>query len=150
MKTRDVHRLKEDEGSSLLEFCLMSLVFIIILLSVVEMGRMVLVYTTMANSAREGVRYAICHGSDRSGSGINGPSGPGNVAQVQTVVQYFAGAGLLTTSNVTIAVTYPDGTNTPGSRVNVRVTYVYDPLVTYFNNLLNDSLGSTSQGVISY
>ena len=149
--TRHVLRsLNREEGGSLLEIPLMSVVFIIILLSVVEMGRMVLVYTTVANAARTGVRYAIVHGSDRTGTGVNGPSSSGSTTQVQTVVKNFASGGLLTTSNLTINVTYPDGTNTPGSRVSVQVTYPYDPLVSYFKTLLNDTVGSTSEGVIAF
>lgn len=149
--TRHVLRsLNREEGGSLLEIPLMSVVFIIILLSVVEMGRMVLVYTTVANAARTGVRYAIVHGSDRTGTGVNGPSSSGSTTQVQTVVKNFASGGLLTTSNLTINVTYPDGTNTPGSRVSVQVTYPYDPLVSYFKTLLNDTVGSTSEGGIAF
>jgi hypothetical protein len=43
-----------------------ALMTVIMLLFVVEMGRMVLVYTTVANAARAGVRYAIVHGSSRA------------------------------------------------------------------------------------
>ena len=150
MKRQFVSCVQCDEGSSLLEFSLMSVMFILILLSVVEMGRMVLVYTTVANAARAGERYAMVHGSDRIGSGVNGASGPGSTTQVQTVVKNFASGGLLTTSLLTINVGYPDGTNTPGSRVTVQVTYPYDPLVSYFSATLNDTVGSTSEGVISF
>jgi hypothetical protein len=30
------------------------------------------------------------------------------------------------------------------------VTYPYDPLVTFFNSLLNQTIGSTSEGVITF
>ena len=139
-----------DKGSSLLEFALIAVAFILLLLGVVEMGRMVLVYTTVANAARAGARYAIVHGGDRTGTGADGPSGPGNVTQVQTVVKNFASAGLLTTSNLNISVTYPNGANTAGSPVSVTVTYPYDPLVTFFNPLLSNTLGITSQGIITF
>ncbi len=150
MRMHFARRLTTDEGGSLIEFPLISVMFVLLLLGVVEVGRLMLVYTTMANAARAGARYAIVHGSDRTGSGVNGPSASGSATQVQTVVQDFASAGLLTVSNLVISVTYPDGTNTPGSRVSVRVTYAYDPLVSYFNKSLNVTLGSTSQGVITF
>lgn len=150
MINRYIKRVEGEDGASLLEFALMSVMFILILLSVVEMGRMVLVYTTVANAARAGARYAIVHGSDRTIAGVNGPSGPGSTSQVQTVVKNFARGGLLTTSSLTINVTYPDGTNTPGSRVSVQVSYPYDPLVSYFKTLLSDTVGSTSEGVIAF
>src|SRR5439155_20029157 len=127
MRKRFVSRLHGDEGSSLVEFALITFMFIIVLLSVVEMGRMVLVYTTMANAARAGARYAIVHGGDRTGSGATGPSGPGSTTQVQTVVTNYAKAGLLDTSRLNITVSYPDLSNKAGKRVSVSVPYQYEP-----------------------
>lgn len=145
-------RWRQEEGSAIIEFSLIAIAFIFLLLGVVEMGRMVLVYTTVANAARAGARYAIVHGNDRTGAGADGPSGPTDVAagQVKTVVQNFASAGLLTTGNLTITVGYPDTTNGPGSRVSVTVSYPYDPLIPYFNAMLSQTLSSTSEGVITY
>lgn len=150
MRIRGAERLKMDCGSSLIEFSLVAFMSVIVLLGVVEMGRMVLVYTTLANAARAGARYAIVHGGDRTGSGVNGPSGPGSTTQVQTVVQNFASAGLLNTSNLTITVSYPNGVNSAGSPVSVTVTYPYDPFIAYFNPILSTNLGSTSEGVITF
>jgi Flp pilus assembly protein TadG len=141
---------KSEEGSNLVEFTLVSVMFIIVMLSIVEIGRMVLVYTTMANAARAGARYAIVHGGERTGAGANGPSGPGSTTQVETVVKNFASAGLLDTSLKSISVTYPNGLNTAGSPVMVTVSYTYDPLIAYFNTILGTTLGSTSEGVITF
>ena len=149
MRIRVMDRWREDRGSTMIEFCLISVMLVIVLLGVVEMGRMVLVYTTIANAAREGARYAIVHGADQTAS----PSGPGNPCtcpDVQTVVKNFASAGLLNTDSLTITVSYPDGSNTAGSHVSVKVTYPYDPFVNYFSSILNQTLGSTSQGVITF
>jgi len=146
--------LRSDSGSSLVEFAFVAVLFIIVLLSVVEMTRMALVYTTMTQAARAGARYAIVHGGERTGSGVDGPSGiacaPTSCTQINTVVQNFASAGLLNTDDLTVTVSYPDGANTVGSRVNVTVSYTYDPLVSYFGSVLNKNLGSTSQGVITF
>jgi Flp pilus assembly protein TadG len=146
-------RTKGESGSAMVEFALISFMFIMILLSIVELGRMTLVYTTIANSARAGARYAITHGSDRTGSGVDGPSGPGTpctCTQIQTVVQNFSGAGLLTPSNVTVTVNYPDGTNGPGKRVQVIASYPYDPLVGFFNSRFSVTFVSSSEGVITF
>lgn len=150
MRLRDSQRWKAEQGSTLVEFSLIAFMFIIMLLAVVEMGRMLLVYTTVANAARAGARYAIVHGGERTGSGSSGPSGPGSVAQVQAVVQDFASAGLVNTSRLTITVSYPTGLNTAGSPVSVTVSYPYDPLVSYFNSALSVTMGSTSEGVITF
>ena len=142
--------LADQRGQGLVEFSLVAVMTVLMLLFVVEMGRMLLVYTTVANAARAGVRYAIVHGSTRAvGAASNDASGPGsNPAQVVRVVKNFAGAGALTTSLLIINVTYPGGSNAPGQSVNITVVYPYNPLTTYFSKTLR--LGSASQGIIIY
>jgi Flp pilus assembly protein TadG len=137
-------------GQALIEFSVVVLLMVIMLLFVVEMGRMLLVYTTVANAARAGVRYAIVHGSSRAvGTTPNNASGPGsNPAQVVKVVSNFAGAAPLTISLLVITVTYPSGSNAPGQSVNITVVYPYDPLTTYFSKAMR--LGSAAQGVIVF
>ena len=87
-------------GQTLVEFSVVAVLTVIMLLFVVEIGRMLLVYTTVANAARAGVRYATVHGSTRTaGSTVDSAAGPGgNPTQVLTVVKNFASGGLLTTS----------------------------------------------------
>jgi TadE-like protein len=146
-RSRD--RRSRDRGQTLVEFSLVAFMCVILLLSIVELSRMALVYTTVANAARAGARYAIVHGGTRTGSGVDGPSGPaGNPPQVVTVVKNFASAGLLSTSNLIITIAYPGASNAPGQPVSVAVIYPYDPLTTYFP--LRVRLGSVSQGVIAF
>lgn len=137
-------------GQTLVEFSVVALLTVLMLLFVVEVSRMVLVYTTVANAARAGVRYAIVHGNTRSpGSTVDSASGPaGNPSQVLTVVNNFASAGLLTTSRLVVNITYPDASNAPGKRVSITVVYPYDPLTTYFSHTLR--LGSAAQGIIVF
>lgn len=137
-------------GQSLIEFSVIAFLTALTMLFVMETGRMLLVYSAIANAAREGVRYAVVHGSSRTvGSGQNEASGPAsNPAQVLTVVQEFAGTGPLTTSRLVVSVTYPAASNAPGKSVNVSVVYPYDPLITYFPATLR--LGSAAQGIILY
>jgi len=137
-------------GQSLVEFSLMAVLTTLVLLFVVETCRMVLVYAAVANAAREGVRYAIVHGSTRAtGSAQNDASGPSsNPAQVTTVIDDFAGTGPLTVSRLVISVSYPGSSNAPGQTVNVSVVYPYDPLITYFTGTLR--LVSVAQGVILF
>jgi len=143
------HRREGNRGQTLVEFSLVALLSVILLLSIVEISRMALVYTTVANAARAGARYSIVHGGTRTGSGVDGPSGPApNPPQVVTVIRNFASAGLLTTSNLIIGVAYPGGSNAPGQTVSVTVIYPYDPLTSYFPFRVR--LGSMSQGVIAF
>jgi Flp pilus assembly protein TadG len=143
-------RLAGRRGQGLIEFSVVTLLTVIMLLFVVEVGRMVLVFTTVANAARAGARYAVVHGSTRAaGTTVDSASGPGNdPAQVLTVVKNFASAGLLSTSLLVVHVTYPGASNAPGQIVNITAVYPYDPLTTYFSKTVR--LGSASQGVIAF
>ena len=137
-------------GQALVEFSVVTVLTVIMLLFVVETGRMLLVYTTVANAARAGVRYAIVHGSTRSvGTTVDDASGPGNTpTQVVTVVKNFASGGLLSTNRLVVTVTYPGGSNAPGQYVTVSAVYPYNPLITYFSKTLR--LGSATQGIIVF
>jgi Flp pilus assembly protein TadG len=138
-----------ERGATLVEFAFVGLLCCLMLFATIEMGRMALVYNAVANAARAGLRYAIAHGSTRIGSGADGPSGPdSNPPEVVTTVANFAGTGMLSLGRLQVAVTYPDGSNDPGNRVDVQVVYPYDPLTTYFP--LQVRLGSRSEGVIAF
>ena len=135
-------------GTTLVEFALVSFLLMLVIFAAFEFSRIIVVYTTVANSARIGVRYAIVHGSTSTASGVNGPSGPGaNPANVVNVVRDYAGVGLLNLNQLTVTVTYPDASNVPGSRVTVTTRYAYDPWVVL---PLNVPLGTTTQGVITF
>jgi Flp pilus assembly protein TadG len=146
------------QGASLIEFALVALLLCLLLLVFVDLGRLFLVYNSVANCSRAGVRYAIVHGSTRTAvAAPNGPSGPGNTNNVSDVVNNFAKASPLDVNRLTITVTYPGpptgapacaALNAPGCRVRVKVVYPYDPLMGYFP--LSFNLGSTSEGVIAF
>jgi Flp pilus assembly protein TadG len=142
---KSLHRSSARRGSAIIEFALVTLLLMIVIFASIEFDRMVLVYTTMANSARVGARYAIVHGSDRTATG-DPASGPSNSSAVVTVVRNFASAGLLNTSALDVLVQYPTD-NKPGSQVVVTVTYPYDPFVAL---PLRVNLRSTTRGVIVF
>lgn len=147
MKALRNHRRR---GASLIEFAFIAFILIVMMLAGIEIDRMVLVYTTLADSARAGVRYAIAHGSNRSGSGLDGSSGPTNTTQVATIVKGYASMGILNPANLTVNVTYTANSvftaGSPGSTVKVVVQYPYDP----FTALpLRVTLSAMSFGVIA-
>jgi hypothetical protein len=49
-------------GQALVEFALVAPVFFLLLFAVIEGGRFILYYETLANATREGARYGIVHG----------------------------------------------------------------------------------------
>lgn len=141
-------RRRTSSGSTLVEFTLCAFLIVIVLLSVVEMGRMVLAYTAVSNAARAAARYAIVHGSSRTGSGVDGPSGPGaNPPEVVQVAKNFAKSGLIDDTRLTVTVTYTGG-NAVGNSVQVGVSYAYDPLIGMLP--LGVALSNESRGVIVF
>jgi Flp pilus assembly protein TadG len=137
-------------GAAAIEFAFVCLLFLITLIGTFELCRMLLVFTTLANACRVGVRYAAVHGNTNTGSGLSAPSGPGNTINVENIVRDYTRGSLIDTGNLAITVEYPMGgatANAPGSRVRVQVVYPYDP---FFVLPLNVPLASRTEGVIVY
>jgi Flp pilus assembly protein TadG len=135
-----MRRLKDERGATLVESSLVLLLAITVLLGVLEVGRLMLAYATLAQAARAGARYAIVHRA-------SGPSAnPSDVVQVVTDLTTLA--GMPPGPNLTVTVTYPSGTNTIASPVSVSAAYAYAPLWSYLP--FSVTLGSTSQGMLCY
>lgn len=152
MKKNTVGKRASEKGAAQIEFALVATILFVIVFGIVEMERMLLVYTTLANSSRAATRYAIVHGSDRTGTGVTGASSSAAYGNVQDVVTYLAGAGTLNPANLTITVAYTKcagctNSNDPGSTVSVNAVYAYDP---FFALPLRFNLSSTSEGVITF
>ena len=140
-------RWRSCKGQSLVEFMLVITFLFIVLVSIIQTVLLMYAYTTLANSAKEGVRYAIVHGTGYStangGVGCSGPgtTGPPPVtcadptgANVQAAVVNFAALSFqnVQTSNVTVDYN-PNSANgaacnVPGCLVRVTVAYPYQPL----------------------
>ena len=104
-------------GQAAVEFILTLLFVFIVILGALEMIILVYTYTVLADAGKEGVRYAIVHGSNNPLCSTCLP--------IEGVVKNYARLSLHDTSAMTITVSYPDGTNTPPSRVSVQVAYPY-------------------------
>ena len=145
-------RRSAQRGSAIIEFAIVAFLLILVIFASFEFDRMMLAYTTLANSARVGARYAIVHGATRTGTG-DPPSGAVNHSNVVTVVKNFASAGMIQTSNLNVSVQYPASTspsdpgNSRGSLVIITVTYPYDPF-TFLPLTVN--LRSSSRGIIVF
>jgi hypothetical protein len=119
-----------------------------------EAGRLMLAYTTLAEAARAGTRYATVHGSYRTGActqdALDGKAGPSDdPACVVRVVQNVATAAGLSSDSLGVQVRYPDGTNNVGASVTVKVSYPFAsvlPMIVPFNV----TIGSTSGARICF
>src|SRR5882672_1268791 len=66
---------KSQAGQAAVEFALMIVFLFIFLLSFLEILSLLYTYSVLADSAKEGVRYGVVHGS--LSSGCNGPGDTG-------------------------------------------------------------------------
>lgn len=154
-------------GAALIEFSTVATLLMLLLFSTIEFERLLLVYSSVAQSARAGARYAVVHGATQGlacGVGKGGgcacakaddcPSGPTACTdppppQVAAIVKTFASTGLLDASQLKIVVCYTPLSNSPGSTVTVKVSYPYDPFVGWFGQL-KVNLASQTAGVITF
>lgn len=147
-------RLRSERGATLVELPLAMLWVLTVIFGLTESGRLMLAYTTLCDAARAGTRYAIVHGSYRTGDctpdDLNGRAGPSDdPACVVRVVKNVATAAGLSSASIGVQVRYPDGTNNIGTRVTVKVSYPFTsvlPLIVPFSV----TIGSTSEGMICY
>src|SRR2546422_159747 len=110
---------KHDRGEASIEFAVSILFVLLFMLGMIEMVMLVYTYNTLADSAKEGVRYAIVHGSGNaspsgpaSGSAFNPPCTSGNssssVTDVQNAVLGYAQYSFHSTSAMNVYVCYFD------------------------------------------
>ena len=140
--------LRSDRGQATIEFALVIIFLMVMVISILEMVVFMHTYNVLADSAKEGVRYAIVHGNKNST-----PSGPtcpcadidGPPAPPGTIPGYGSGYGVVKTfaqyslhdvtgTKMGVTVTYgpadsPAVTplNKTPNRVQVVVAYPYKP-----------------------
>jgi hypothetical protein len=106
-------------------------------------------YSVLGDAARQGVRYAIVHGTDSGNC-----SGPSNgcadsaAANVKTVVTTAAALSFHDLTQMTVQVSYPDLASNPPSRVNVTINYTYVPYIKLPG--IANSVQLSAQGRIIY
>lgn len=116
----------EENGSMLIEFSLSVWTLLVVTFLIFEFCMLIYTYSVLGDAAREGVRYAIAHGTDNNS--CSGPStgcGDSTGANVISVVKGYAAVSFHDTTNMTVTPSWPDGTSTPSSRVIVTVSYPY-------------------------
>src|SRR5437899_4111058 len=150
---------KHDRGEATIEFAVSILFILLFMLGMIEIVMLLHTYNTLADSAKEGVRYAIVHGSgNASPSGPTGatafdpPCTSGNssssVTNVQNAVLGYAQLSFHSTSAMNVYVCYFDGDNYAPHRVGVVVSYPYQPFFGLSWPAL--TVNASAQGRISY
>jgi len=124
---------RDDRGAELVEFALVSIVFLVIVFGTLDFGRMVSEYNIVANAAKDGSRYASVRGA--------ATSSPATASDVSSYVQ-----GRAMGMSVTVTTTW-NPHNKSGSTVAVQVQGTFSPII----GILPQStitLSSTSQMLI--
>jgi Flp pilus assembly protein TadG len=127
-----------ESGQAMVEFALVVVFVFLVFVSMIQMIMLMYAYNTLADAAKEGVRYAIVHGT-----GNTNCSGPGTTgvictdttgAKVVTAVTNFAGLSFqnIQTSDVTVSYNPNNANgvnpcNVPGCIVSVTVSHTYTP-----------------------
>jgi Flp pilus assembly protein TadG len=133
MLRRGIRRLRGEKGQAQVEFALSIMLVLVTIFASWELLMAMYTASVLADAAKEGVRYAIVHGSGStlcSGPNTSNPcTNDPAAAEVANTVKNYAKASLHDVSAITVNVTYPDGSNEAPNRVQVTVTYNYIPYI---------------------
>jgi Flp pilus assembly protein TadG len=138
-----------EDGSLLVETAVALLLVIPLVFWMFELCMLTYTYSVLGDAARQGIRYAIVHGSDSSlcsgpSSGCSDASG----ANVISRVKNFAAYSFHNLTAMTVQVSYPDGSSSPPSRVAVSIQYTYVPYIKLPG--IADTVNLSAQGRILY
>ena len=124
-------------GQSTIEFALTIVIVMIILFGAIEMIVAIYTYNVLADAAKEGVRYAIVHGTGSGATNCSGPGGGGvscadsTGTNIQTVVSNYTRVSFHNSAAMTVTPTYPDSSSVAPNRVRVTISYVYQPFTNF-------------------
>lgn len=95
---------RKEHGQELAEYALILPIFLLVVMSIFDMGRAVYYYSALQNSVREGARYGIIH--------------PDDIAGIESVVRQKAVG--LDLRDLSISTFYPGDDN-----IQVRATFQF-------------------------
>ena len=127
---------RRDEGQSLVEFALSSLLFFTVLFGIVEFGLAVWQYNTVSNLAQEGARWASVRGSTSTM--------PATASDLQTYVQSRSPGFTVT---VTATPANPSAVP-PGGTIAVEVASSFSPATALVPSATLN-LASTARMIVS-
>ena len=113
---------------------------LVLFVSILQMILLMHAYNTLADAAKEGIRYQVVHGTGNSNCSGPGTTGPPAVtcsdttgSNVKTVVTNFASVSFQNIASGNVNVDYNPNSangglcNVPGCLVRVTVSYGYQP-----------------------
>jgi Flp pilus assembly protein TadG len=105
--------IKRSRGQSLLEFALILPLMLLLITFIVDLGRVVVYYSTISNAAREGARYGVMLEPETSSKSL-----------ITNKVEEFS--SILDKSNLTTTICFVEPV--PSSyTVSVAISYAFEP-----------------------
>ena len=114
-------------------------VFVFLLYGVIELSHYIFTDIALADAARIGARYAMVHGATASP--------PASAADISTYLK--SRVALLDPTQITAVVTFSPN-NSPGSAVQVRLSYPFVPFLPGFDIIMATTLTGSSQVTIAH
>lgn len=125
---------RKEKGQAAVEFALTIVFVMLLIVAAIELTVMIYTYSVLADAAKEGVRYAIVHGTGVGAANCSGPGGASvtctdsGAANVKAVVSKYTSLSFHDSTAMTVTPTYPDASSVAPNRVRVTVTYGYQPI----------------------
>jgi len=128
-------------GQALVEFALVAPVFFLLLFAIIEGGRFILYYETLANATREGARYGIVHGwksycpsgpmppGEPTPVSCFDPTGAKVVQRVKDSAFGLLGTTVIVTPNWFGTDGVSPGNNGRDNTMNVTASYTYSTII---------------------
>ncbi len=136
---------RSERGSTLAETAIVMAVLLAIMFGIIDFGRALYTYSFVANAAREGARWAIVRGA-KCTQLDHCPAASGTT-DIEPYVQSLS-EGATNASKITANLSFPSGSNAPGSVAEVTVQYPFT-FIAPFVSKLTLPMTSTSEMVIS-
>jgi Flp pilus assembly protein TadG len=118
-------------GQSIVELALMLPAILLLIVGVIDLGRVYFSYVGIVNAAREGARYGALMPTDLTG--------------IQYHVKQEASSLGLTNSNITKGCPNPSDTCARGGPIKVTVTHAFHPIMTTILGIETINLRASAQ-----
>lgn len=145
-------------GQALAEFALILLPLVVVLFGILDFGRAIYAYNTLANASRVGVRVAIVN-QNGPGLGCAGAIGGAQPDSTKISAKDCAEGAAIALGPVTATVTYRDSQDTAdclpvhvGCIAVVKTTYTFGPVTPIISSLVGTGipLSSTSKEPVEF
>lgn len=129
------NRRRPEAGQSLVEISLGMIVLLIILLGILDLGRLFFTLVALRNAAGEGALYGSLNPDCRTANDGADCADPNNAAYR---AKHESPSGLVNWETAVVSVDRPPGAET-GDPITVTVTYTYTVLMPFINVLIGGS-----------